>query len=380
MLLLMTYFTNKEDVLLKKELTCDFREQVYAIDFVHNLKGTVIENPLIDTFVIGKKKISFSYRNRYGLIATKYFEIKDVTPPTVVVNNPYVVEAGSIKNLEDTIFCADDYDDNIDCKVIGTYDLNTVGIYDLEIVAVDQSENTTTKEFILNVVEKIKENVSNKSTTKNSYTNFQNVYKKYKKSNTLIGLDLSKWQEEVDFEKLAEQGVEFVMLKIGGQKKIDGAMVIDPKFYNNIQKAMDHHMKVGVYFYSYAKTVTEARKQAQWVISKLKDYDLTLPIGFDWENWDTFTQFHISFHSLNKIATAFMTEVEKNGYEGMLYSSKYYLETIWYANDYKNWLAYYTNSNDYEGDFFMWQLCSDGKIEGIDGYVDINVLYLDSDV
>ena len=62
----------------------------------------------------------------------------------------------------------------------------------------------------------------------------------------------------------------------------------------------------------------------------------------------------------------------------MLYSSKYYLETIWDAKDYTNWLAYYTKNNDYQGDYAMWQVCSDGKIDGIDGYVDIDVMYLSS--
>ena len=376
--LLMTYFTNKEDVLLKKDLTCEFREKIYAMDFVRNLTGTVIENSLIDTSIVGKKKISFSYRNRYGLIATKHFEIeiKDVTPPTVIVNNPYVVEIGSVKNLVDTIFCADDYDDNVTCLILGSYDLDKVGIYHLQVTAMDYSNNTTTKDFTLHVVDHLKEDNSIKNNGGKHYTSFESVYKKYKQKDTLIGLDLSRWQEEVDFGKLEEQGVEFVMLKVGGQKEIGGEMIIDPKFYSNIQEAKAHNMKVGVYFYSYARSESDAKKQVKWIISKIKNYDFDLPIVFDWENWTTYTTFRISFHTLNKIASTFMKEVEKNGYDSMLYSSKYYLETIWYSEDYTTWLAYYTENNDYQGDYFMWQLCSDGKIEGIDGYVDIDVLKL----
>lgn len=382
-LVYMTYLTNKEDVLLQKDLTCNFREQVYATDFIRKLRGTVIDNPLVDTSVVGKKKISFSYRNRYGFIVSKRFEIeiKDVIAPVIVVSDPYTIEKGSISNLMDTIFCADDYDDNVTCRILGIYNLDTVGTYHLKVVATDYSNNTTMKDFTLNVVDQIKEDHSIKNNTNNHYTNFESVYKKYKQEDTLVGLDLSKWQEEVNFDKLEEQGVEFVMLKVGGQKKIGGEMIIDPKFYSNIQEAEAHNMKVGVYFYSYAKSELEAKKQVKWIISKIKNYDLDLPIVFDWENWTTYTTFHISFHTLNKIANTFMREVEKNGYDSMLYSSKYYLETIWYPEDYTTWLAYYTENNDYQGEYLMWQLCSDGKIEGIDGYVDIDILKLkDSDM
>lgn len=377
---ILTYFTNKTDVILERDLTCDFREEVHVMDFVYKLNGEAVANSLVDTSEVGKKTISFTYRNRYGLIVSKKFkiEIKDVVSPTVVVNNPYIVEKGSINNLYDSIFCADDYDDQVTCSIVGKYDLEKVGKYDLKMIAVDHSGNSTTKEFTLQVVEPSSENDSSLKNQEMEYTSFESVYKKHKKDNTLIGLDLSKWQQEVDFAKLKEQGVSFVMLKIGGQKKIRDEFTIDPKFYDNIEKALENDIQVGVYFYSYATSEGEAKKQAKWIIQKLKDYDITLPIVFDWENWNNYTTFHLSFHTLNKIASAFMEEVERNGYSSMLYSSKYYLETIWYAKDYTNWLAYYTKNNDYQGEYAMWQVCSDGKIDGIDGYVDIDVMYLSS--
>lgn len=374
---LLTHFTNKEDVILKKDLTCNFREEVYVMDFVSKLNGEVLKNELIDTTTVGKKKVSLTYRNRYGLNVSKKFEIeiKDVTPPTVVVSNPYIVEKGSIQNLTDTIFCADDYDDKVTCSIVGKYDLEKIGKYDLKMIATDHSGNSTTKEFTLNVIEKSeKETMDNNR--KKEYTSFESIYKKYKKANTEIGLDISKWQQDVDFTKLKEEGVTFVMLKIGGQTKIGGEFTIDPKFYENIEKALENDLQVGVYFYSYATSEKEARKQVKWIIEKLGDYQITLPIVFDWENWATYTKFHLSFYTLNKIANAFMEEVERYGYTSMLYSSKYYLETIWYESDYTNWLAYYTNNNDYEGKYLMWQVCNDGKIDGIDGYVDIDVMYL----
>ena len=142
-----------------------------------------------------------------------------------------------------------------------------------------------------------------------------------------------------------------------------------------IKKALDNGILVGVYFYSYAKTEKEARNQARWIVKKLQNYDVTLPIAFDWENWSSYNSFNISFHSLNKVAKAFVSEVEKYNYDGILYSSKFYLENIWYQEEYTKWLAYYTSNNDYKEKYLLWQLCDDGKIDGIDGYVDIDVMY-----
>lgn len=382
MYMYMVYFTNKEDIILKKDLTTTFREDSNVMDFIESINGKIVSNTKIDTNYVGIKKVSFSYVNRYGFIVSKKFEIeiKDVVKPTIEVSNTLVIEKGSTIDLFDIIMCADDYDDNVSCKIKGDYDLNKAGEYKLKIIARDNSGNTTNKDFTLKVKEKIGNNNNDKDENLESmsYTNFTEVYKKYKNNNTMIGLDLSKWQKEVDFSKLKKQGVEFVMLKVGGQKEMDGEMSVDPTFYRNIKEALKYEMQVGVYFYSYAKSTVEAKRQARWIISKVKDYDLTLPIVFDWENWKEFTKFNISFHTLNKIASTFMKEINDYGYDAMLYSSKYYLETIWYREDYTNWLAYYTKNNNYDGEYLMWQLCNNGKIDGIDGYVDINIMYLDN--
>ena len=373
-LLVSRFMNNTDGLYLKNDLTCEFREKVYVKDFISVLDGELVDNYLVDTNEVGFQDIIITFKNKYGFIVGKNvtIEVKDVVSPTVVVNNPYNIEVGSIDSLEDKIFCADDYDDMISCNIIGEYDLNKIGKYDLEMVAVDKSGNSTNKKFTLNV---IKKQVGNSNQNVYRYTSFDSIYKKYKNENTKIGLDISKWQGDVDYKTLKQKGVEFVMLKIGGQTKIDGEFNIDPKFYDNIKGAIDNDIKVGVYFYSYAKSEKEAIKQANWIVSKLGDNNLDLPIVFDWENFSSYTKFHISFHTLNKIAKAFIDRVEELGYDGVLYSSKYYLENIWYKEDYTNWLAYYNSDfNEYK-DYYMWQLCNDGKIDGIDGYVDIDIMY-----
>ena len=135
---------------------------VYVMDFVFKLNGEVVDNYQIDTSEVGKKKVSLSYRNRYGFVVRKSFEIevKDVTAPIVVVDNPYIVEKDSLTDIMDNIFCADDYDDKVTCNIVGKYDLSKVGKYDLKIIAIDQSENITTREFSLHVIEEQKRTLS----------------------------------------------------------------------------------------------------------------------------------------------------------------------------------------------------------------------------
>ena len=83
----------------------------------------------------------------------------------------------------------------------------------------------------------------------------------------------------------------------------------------------------------------------------------------------------LSLFGLNQVATKFIETVEKAGYQGVLYGSKNYLNSFWKYHDRSVWLAHYNDQTDYDGKYFMWQMCDDGKIDGINGYVDINVLY-----
>ena len=150
---------------------------------------------------------------------------------------------------------------------------------------------------------------------------------------------------------------------------------MDPKFEENIKKAKQYKIMVGLYFFSYAKNPLEAKKQAMYVTKAIKNYDIELPIVFDWENWEEYNSFNMSINSLNNIAISFIDEVEKNGYEGMLYSSKYYLDNIWFLEDYKRiWVANYGELLNKE-QYNYWQLCSDGMIEGINTLVDIDVMF-----
>ena len=265
----------------------------------------------------------------------------DKTPPVIWLSSVYSVNVGTTKKLEDMIMCGDDYDDNPVCTITGEYDLNTVGNYNLVMEANDFSGNSTKKEFLLKVVK------PSNSTTKTTTIPFRSLYNEYKTNNTLIGIDVSKWQGDIDYEKVKEAGVEFVFIKLGGQNGIDGDYYLDPKFERNIEGFKNVGIPVGLYFYTYANSIQNAKSDALWVINQVKNYKIDLPIAFDWENWSSFNKFHVSFNTLTKSAGEFIKTLKEHGYEGMLYSCKNYLEQIWLANDYPTWLAHYTCTTDY---------------------------------
>ena len=147
----------------------------------------------------------------------------------------------------------------------------------------------------LNVVDEIKSN--NNSGGNSTKLQFSDAYKKYKTDSTELGIDVSEWQGDVDYEKVKEAGATFVMMRIG--VKLDSG---EEPFLNNIKNAKKSGLKVGVYVYSKALSSAEAIEEAEWVIDQLDGETLDLPIVFDWEIWSNWNSYHMSFHDLNKMA------------------------------------------------------------------------------
>ena len=244
--------------------------------------------------------------------------------------------------------------------------------------ATDKNGNTEEQPFTLHVVEPkpVTETPTEpQEPVEENVTLFSDVVKNYKTKNTKIGIDISKWQGKVDFAKLKAAGVEFVMIRVGGTRGLNEEYFVDDQFERNIKEANKHNIDVGVYFYSYSNMTKAAIKDARWVLKQIKDYEVTMPIAFDWENWKYFNEYNLSFFGLTSMADSFLNEVEKAGYEGLLYSSKTYLENVWMPTKHDIWLAHYTNQTTYNGNYKMWQLCENGKVDGIEGMVDIDIWY-----
>ena len=364
-------------VTLDETLETEFLSDVKVSDFISDINGTIVDDYVIDTTDIGKKKIEFEYINDDNIKVKYNYEINvvDNVAPLIWLNNSYTVNVGSDISLTDKILCGDDTDPNPTCEVIGEYNMNEAGTYPLVFKATDNSGNVTEKEFNLIVREPKSSGTSSGSVS--TKTLFSEVVDAHKTENTEIGLDISKWQGDVDFNALKEAGVEFVIIRVGTSSGINGENLVDSKFEQNINGANKAGIPVGVYFYSYANSEDRAISDALWVLEQIKDYKVDLPIAFDWENWSFYNEFNLSFFGLSSMADSFVKTVRDAGYEGMLYSSKNYLEDIWFKGDYPVWLAHYTTKTNYEGDYEFWQLCNNGRVAGINGDVDINIRYLD---
>lgn len=361
-----------EAIHLKEDLTVEFGEKVKISDFIENLEGNLVEDCEVNTEQLGETQVLFEYTNRKNKRKNAEFTLKviDTKPPQILSGNSYTLRLGDNKSLTDVLLSGDEADDNPKREIIGEYDVNQTGDYNLTYVVTDSSGNQTKKDFVLHVKEKAEEKKKPKK------LDIADVLRDYKTQDTKIGIDVSKWQEEIDWQKVKQAGIEFAMIRIGYQTEYDGACEEDPCFATNIKGAKAAGIPVGVYFYSYAKNAKQATEQAHWIKEHLQDDELDLPIAFDWENWNSFNQAGMSFYTLNKVANVFLDTVQELGYQGMLYSSKFYLEQIWEPTQYVVWLAQYNRKVTYEGEYSIWQMSESGRVDGIENDVDLDVMYL----
>ena len=212
------------------------------------------------------------------------------------------------------------------------------------------------------------------------------------------GIDVSKWnsldKKPIDWVKVKESGVKYVIIRAGYRGQTSAQMYADPYFEEHIEGALSAGLQVGVYFYSQAITEQEALEEASFLLSIIKDYKITYPVCFDWEpvSGSRAGAAKLSKTQASAVARKFLSTMEGYGYETMLYSYHSAIKTYFNTellNDYKVWMAYYfkayaNNGVEYKaGDklpsttypFQMWQYSSTGKVPGIQGDVDMNVSF-----
>lgn len=378
---LCLYFFKKENE-WNVGLSEDLSVSIFEFLSSHNVSDLVkddivlVDDFVLDTKSLGEKRVEFKYRLKDEKRVRKGFyiyEVVDTEEPVIFGRSSYTVTVGSSVDLLNIFISGDMCDDTPVRSIEGEYSLNDVGSYPLTYVVVDSSGNKATYDFTLKVVKP--SSSSGGSTSSSNKIKFEDAVALHKNSDTLIGIDVSKWQGEIDWEKVKNAGASFAIIRIGHQKGINGEYVIDPYFKQNLENAKKNNIQVGVYFYSYANSILEAKKQALWIIDELDGETLELGISYDWESFSLYNSINLSFYNFSKAADMFLGTVQEYGYKGMLYSSKYYLENIWLPLEYDTWLAHYTSSTNYEGKYYLWQMCNTGRIDGISGDVDINILY-----
>ena len=198
---------------------------------------------------------------------------------------------------------------------------------------------------------------------------------------SFVGVDVSSHQQEIDWNKVKADGVEYAMIRVGYRGYTQGKLEEDIQFRSNIEGALAAGLKVGVYFFSQAISETEAREEAQFVLDRIRDYDVTYPVIFDWENIEADARTDgMDPNTLTQCAAAFCQEIEAAGYRPGLYFNQvfgYQQFNLVDLQDYEFWLAQYSDVPDFYYNFHMWQYTNEGIIDGIEGQVDLNLSFVD---
>lgn len=214
------------------------------------------------------------------------------------------------------------------------------------------------------------------------------------------GIDVSHYQKEIDWARVKASGIDFAMIKCGGRSTGDDATLYeDGLFDDNIQGALANGIQVGIYFFSQATTVKEAYEEASYCVSLIERYQITYPVAFDWESAQGYrvNTAGLDSQTLTQIVETFCDTVSGCGYQPMVY----FCRNDWYGivdaqaliDKYRTWLAvyydeyYYKDATwqygnsvaEFDYKYDMWQYGVSDSVDGIDGYVDMDIAFFSYD-
>lgn len=223
-----------------------------------------------------------------------------------------------------------------------------------------------------------------KNTLNNDNFTADSTFKYYSengKAASLEGIDISSYSGDINWEKVKNSGVDFVIIRIGGRGYgKEGALYTDDKALEYIEGAHNAGLKVGGYFFSQAIHVEEAVEEADYVKSILGDIKLEFPVAYDWEiikDEDARTD-NVSAAEATNCARAFCDRIIEHGYKTMLYSPSrelYFKYDLSRLADIDIWYCEYSDVPTFYYQFSMWQYSSTGRVDGIDADVDMNICF-----
>ena len=212
------------------------------------------------------------------------------------------------------------------------------------------------------------------------------------------GIDVSHHQGIIDWSKVKQDGIDFAIIRAGyrgwgiSADGTNGKLVKDSKFDYNAEQAIKNGIPIGAYFFSQAINEKEAIEEANFMLSIIKNYNITYPVIIDVEYSGTPNNTgradNISKEMRTKICDAFLKVIENAGYTPMIYADKYFVAEnldMSKLSSYSFWLAHYTGAtqdnpfakpSDYNGTYKMWQYTSKGTVDGISTSVDMNIWYM----
>lgn len=199
---------------------------------------------------------------------------------------------------------------------------------------------------------------------------------------SLLGVDVSVHQDDIDWAKVRKSGIDFAMIRLGFRGYGTGEAQLDENYIQNIEGARAAGLNAGVYFFSQAVTVDEAIEEAKLVIDSLDGLDINYPVVYDWEIIydDTARTDNVPVDVLTDCCVAFCEAIADAGYTPMIYQNKkttMFKLDLERLTDYDFWLAEYNSEPTYYYDFTMWQYTSEGSVPGIKGDVDLNISFKD---
>ena len=196
------------------------------------------------------------------------------------------------------------------------------------------------------------------------------------------GIDVSRFQGSIDWEKVKKAGVDFAIIRAGLRGTTEGKLLSDDYFVDNVEGAIENDIDVGVYFYSQAVNEEEAKEEVQIILDLIEPYDIKYPVVIDIESAesDTARTAKLTTDEYETVAKTFCEMVKQAGYTPMIYGNVKSFTLLMDAvdvDDYDIWIAYYGLPMYYPYHFNMWQYTSSGRIDGIDGDVDLNICITD---
>ena len=203
----------------------------------------------------------------------------------------------------------------------------------------------------------------------------------------LQGIDVSTFQQDIDWQAVADSGIAFAVIRAGYRGYGKGSIVEDDRFRQNVAGARAAGLHVGLYFFSQAVTPEEAAEEAQWLVDAAHDYQIDMPLVFDWENidqstvaaGDTVRTAEMTGEDVTACAVAFCETVTAAGYDAAVYGNRwqgYYDYDFTQLKDYAFWVSAPGTADDFYYAHDFWQYSYDGTVPGISGSVDRDLWFV----
>lgn len=198
---------------------------------------------------------------------------------------------------------------------------------------------------------------------------------------TVQGIDVSAYNGDIDWQKVKNSGIDFVMIRLGGRGYGEsGVLYTDEQALENIQNAKAAGLKTGAYFFSQAVTPDEAKEEADYCMELLEDISLEMPLAYDWEEIkeDSARTDTLSDETLTLCAETFCKQVKSGGYTPLIYAKT---ENVYHRYDrqklsvYDFWIAEYACPPSVLEGYSMWQYSESAVIDGVSGNVDLNLYF-----